>query len=171
MAGPRALLVLRPQIAYTHVGRPCDACRSCSRLGGGSRPTGVSTGGGEILLARYELMCILRPDLDEEGLEASISRVAGLIATAGGTTEKLERWGRRHLAYPINGRTEGFYIVQAFTGTGTISNELTRRLNINEDVLRSIIVRRDLKADASAPASASAPEASEEAPASVAEEA
>lgn len=152
-------------------GRPCDACRSCSPHVGGSRPIGVSTGGGEKLLARYELMCILRPDLDEEGLEASIGRVAALIATAGGTTEKLERWGRRHLAYPINGRTEGFYIVQAFTGTGTISNELTRRLNINEDVLRSIVVRRDLKADASAPASTPTTEASEEETASVADEA
>lgn len=116
-------------------------------------------------------MCILRPDLDEEGLEASIGRVVSLIATAGGTAEKLERWGRRHLAYPINGRTEGFYIVQAFTGIGTISNELTRRLNINEDVLRSIVVRRDLKADASAPASTPTNEASEEETAAVVDEA
>ena len=107
-------------------------------------------------------MCILRPDLDEEGLEASIGRVVALVAAAGGTTDKLERWGRRHLAYPINGRTEGFYIVQPFTGIGTIANELTRRLNINEDVLRSIVVRRDLKAEASVPGSPPSNNASEE---------
>lgn len=126
-------------------------------------PLWVSTGGGELLLARYELMCILRPDLDEEGLDASIGRVGELVVAAGGTLEKLERWGRRHLAYPINGRTEGFYIVQAFTGAGAIANELTRRLNINEDVLRSIVVRRDLKVAPEAPAAAatSTEEASE----------
>ena len=118
----------------------------------------MSTGGGEELLARYELMCILRPDLDEESLEAAIARVAELVTAAGGTLDKLERWGRRHLAYPINGRTEGFYIVQAFTGVGAIANELTRRLNINEDVLRSIVVRRDLKAAPEAPAAASSTE-------------
>ena len=103
-------------------------------------------------------MCILRPDLDEESLEASIARVAELVTAAGGTLDKLERWGRRHLAYPINGRTEGFYIVQAFAGVGAIANELTRRLNINEDVLRSIVVRRDLKAAPEAPAAASSTE-------------
>jgi len=122
-------------------------------------PAWVSTGGGEILLARYELMCILRPDLDEAGLEASIERITALVGIAGGTIEKLERWGRRHLAYPIAGRTEGFYILQTFTGTGPIANELTRRLNINEDVLRSLVVRRDLKHAPAAPAAADEPSA------------
>jgi small subunit ribosomal protein S6 len=99
-------------------------------------------------------MCILRPDFDEEALEAAINRVADMVAAAGGAVDKVERWGKRHLAYPIAGRTEGFYTVTTFTGTGAISNELTRRLNISEDVVRSIIVRRDLK-----PVPSAAPEA------------
>lgn len=102
-------------------------------------------------------MCILRPDFDEEALEASINRVTESVASAGGTVDKVERWGKRHLAYPIAGRTEGYYTVTTFTGSGAISNELTRRLNINEDVVRSIIVRRDLKPVPSA-APAAAPE-------------
>ena len=94
-------------------------------------------------MAQYELMYILRPDLDDERLQSAIDRITQQIVAAGGTVEKTDRWGRRRLAYPIAKRDEGYYVVTTFQGSGTIANEVTHLLNIAEDVMRSIVVRLD----------------------------
>lgn len=95
------------------------------------------------ILAQYELMYILRPDLGEEQLTQDIERFNEVIAREGGEVEKTEKWGRRKLAYEINDLNEGFYVVVSFRGQGTISNELDRVLKIHDDVVRSMTVRMD----------------------------
>ena len=62
----------------------------------------------------YELMVIFVPGLDEEGLDAQIELTKGLIEGIGGEVEKVDKWGRRRLAYEINDNTEGFYVVIDF---------------------------------------------------------
>jgi len=94
-------------------------------------------------LAQYELMYILKPDLGDEAQAAATEKVQQTVEGAGGTVEKTDKWGRRKLAYPINDYTEGLYVVINLQGDGTIANEITRLLNINEDVVRSIVVRAD----------------------------
>ncbi|MCY0880730.1 MAG: 30S ribosomal protein S6 [Firmicutes bacterium] len=94
-------------------------------------------------MAAYELMYILKPDLGEEQLSADIERFNGVISQQNGTVEKVDKWGRRKLAYEINGHNEGFYVLVDFEGSGEISNELTRVLKISDDVIRSIVVRKD----------------------------
>lgn len=94
-------------------------------------------------LAQYELMYILKPDLGEEQTAAGIERFNDMVARASGTVEKTDKWGRRKLAFDIDGHGEGFYVLVTFQGDGTIANELTRQLMIQEDVLRSMIVRLD----------------------------
>lgn len=94
-------------------------------------------------LAQYELMYILRPDLGEEDQLAATAKVQQTIEASGGTVQKTDKWGRRKLAYEINDYAEGLYVVVNFQGDGTIANEITRLLNINEDVVRSIVVRED----------------------------
>ncbi len=96
-----------------------------------------------IELAQYELMYILKPDLGEEQLTEDFERVAQIVAQSGGTIEKSDKWGRRKLAYEVDGYTEGLYSVVTFQGTGDPGNEITRLLRIHEDVLRSIVVRVD----------------------------
>jgi small subunit ribosomal protein S6 len=103
----------------------------------------ASVGGGEEILAQYELMYIVRPDVDEERLDAVVGRVSKFVEQSGGTEEKVDRWGRRRLAYPIKRYDDGIYVVVTFSGAGTIANELTRLLNIDDDILRSIVVRTD----------------------------
>jgi small subunit ribosomal protein S6 len=88
-------------------------------------------------------MYIVRPDVDDEKLESVIERVSRFVQQSGGTEEKVDRWGRRRLAYPIKRYDDGIYVVVTFTGTGTIANEITRLLNIDDDVIRSIVVRTD----------------------------
>ncbi len=94
-------------------------------------------------LAQYELMYILKPDLGDEALASATERVQRTVETAGGAIEKTDKWGRRKLAYPINDYNEGLYVVVNFEGDGTIANEITRLLHINEDVIRSMAVRCD----------------------------
>ena len=57
---------------------------------------------------KYELVYIIDPDVDEEARKALIERFGAMIESNGGTVEKTDEWGKRHLAYPINDKTEGY---------------------------------------------------------------
>lgn len=94
-------------------------------------------------LAQYELMYILKPDLGEEQTQADIDRFNEAITAQNATITKVDKWGRRKLAYDIDKLTEGFYMLVTFEGSGDISNEITRVLKIHDDVVRSIVVRLD----------------------------
>jgi small subunit ribosomal protein S6 len=95
------------------------------------------------ILAQYELMYILKPDLGEEQTQADIERFNDALIAQDSTIIKVDKWGRRKLAYEINNLTEGFYMVVTFEGSGDVSNEITRVLKIHDDVVRSIVVRMD----------------------------
>lgn len=92
-------------------------------------------------MATYELMYILRPDLDEEGLGQTLTTIDGLIARAGATVTKVDKWGRRRLAYPIKGFNDGFYVVTLLEAEPEMPAEIYRLLRIQETVLRSLITR------------------------------
>ncbi len=96
-------------------------------------------------MAHYELMYILKPDLGEEQTQADIDRFNELLAQEHATVAKVDKWGRRKLAYEIQRLTEGFYVVIDFVydESKDIANEITRVLKIHEDVTRSIVVRID----------------------------
>jgi small subunit ribosomal protein S6 len=90
-------------------------------------------------------MYILKPDLGEEQTQADIDRFNELLAQEHATVAKVDKWGRRKLAYEIQRLTEGFYVVIDFVydESKDIANEITRVLKIHEDVTRSIVVRID----------------------------
>lgn len=91
----------------------------------------------------YELMFIVLADLEEEALAAVLERVQGVITANGGEVVKAEQLGRRKLAYPINHRETGFYmLIHAQMERATIL-ELERHLRLSEDVLRHLLVRLD----------------------------
>ncbi len=94
----------------------------------------------------YELMVILHPEVTEEDLPAAMDRVAGYIATLGGTVSEVLKdspWGRRRLAYPIRfgGRDlrDGFYVVYHFEFTPNQVGELERELGLNDQVIRYLV--------------------------------
>jgi len=91
----------------------------------------------------YEMMFILSPELPSEGVEASKSRVADIIAQTKGELEDFEVWGRRRLAYEIKDFREGLYMLAHFKGTTETINELDRVLKITDDFLRHMIVRKE----------------------------
>ncbi|HBP65786.1 MAG TPA: 30S ribosomal protein S6 [Desulfosporosinus sp.] len=91
----------------------------------------------------YELLYIIRPDLDEEATTALVDRLSGLVATNGGDNLTVEKWGKRRLAYEIEDYKDGQYILMNFEGEGRTSQEIERVMKISEDVIRFLTVRKD----------------------------
>ncbi len=86
----------------------------------------------------YELIFIVQPNLDEEGLNALLARLQQVITDNQGQIVKVEQMGRRKLAYPIKKRHEGFYVLIQAGLERVAMAELERALKLSEDVLRYI---------------------------------
>jgi small subunit ribosomal protein S6 len=92
-------------------------------------------------MRNYELMVILDPDLEERTVQPSMERYLKLVTDDGGTVDSFESWGRRHLAYEIDKRSEGIYAVVTMTAEPNTVKELDRQLSLNESVLRTKVIR------------------------------
>ena len=95
-------------------------------------------------MTNYEVMLILDPALEDAQKEASIETVKGIIATEG-EVANVDVWGMRKLAYPIQKKNEGYYVVVEFKAQPTLPKELDRRLKIADSVMRHLIVNKDEK--------------------------
>ncbi|MFZ5945007.1 MAG: 30S ribosomal protein S6 [Bacillota bacterium] len=90
----------------------------------------------------YELLYIVKPDVDEEKLEAVIGKYTALIEKEGGEIVKVDKWGRRKLAYEIDKKwREGIYILVHFNGEPAVASELDRVMKISDDIIRHLITR------------------------------
>ena len=90
---------------------------------------------------RYELTYIIDTALEENARKELIEKFSALIAQNGGEVEKVdETWGKRRLAYAINYKTEGYYVLMTFVSGPAFPRELDRKLRIAEGVMRSLIV-------------------------------
>jgi small subunit ribosomal protein S6 len=90
-------------------------------------------------MRNYEVAYIADPDLDEQSLETLQTKVQGWIETAGGKPGKVDVWGRRRLAYPIQKKTDGFYVyIQAeMPANGPL--QIERELRLTEDIIRFMV--------------------------------
>ena len=91
----------------------------------------------------YESLFILRPDLDEEKIAEMMEKFKVLIENNGGEVTKLDKWGRRRLAYEIKHLHEGLYIILQFKADQAVVKELDRVFKITDEVIRHIIKRED----------------------------
>ena len=91
----------------------------------------------------YESVIILSPQLDEEALENAINRIQDVIKNGNGEVTKVDRWGKRRLAYEIKDLTEGYYLLVEMDAPSATAQELDRVLRISDDVLRHLIIRAD----------------------------
>ncbi|MHB0977580.1 MAG: 30S ribosomal protein S6 [Candidatus Aquicultorales bacterium] len=89
----------------------------------------------------YEAMLIINPALEEEATEGVIAKFSEVIEKNAGNVEKVDRWGRRKLAYPIDHQTDGYYAIITFKGTNPTVDELGRVLKIADEIIRHTIVR------------------------------
>ena len=88
----------------------------------------------------YELMVIIDAELDDEVIDATVKRIAGLLDQRGATVKKEDRWGRRRFAYEINHKHEGYYVVWEFVG-GSDLDQLERALRLADETVRHKVVR------------------------------
>ena len=91
----------------------------------------------------YELMLMLNPTLDEESRAAAMEKVEGLITADGGVVDNVESWGKRRLAFEIDGMTDGDYVVIDFHQLPAAIAEINRVLHITDSVMRYMIVHRE----------------------------
>ena len=87
-------------------------------------------------------MVIVKP-AEEEATNAVIEKIEALIARVGGTVEKVDRWGKRHLAYPVKKFTDGFYVLVNFQAAPTEIQEIDRVMKINDEILKHLIVKHE----------------------------
>ena len=91
---------------------------------------------------RYELTYIIDPNLEETARKELIEKVSALIVANGGEVEKVdETWGKRRLAYAINYRTEGWYVLVTMQAPAELVAEVERNLRINDSILRYMTVK------------------------------
>jgi len=95
-------------------------------------------------MTNYEVLFIIDPTLEDEKKEATIEAVKEIIA-ADGEVGNVDVWGMRKLAYPIQKKSEGYYVVIEFQGNPSLPKELDRRLRISDNVMRHLIDNRDQK--------------------------
>ncbi|HEX5366519.1 MAG TPA: 30S ribosomal protein S6 [Acidimicrobiales bacterium] len=88
----------------------------------------------------YELMVIIDAELDDEVIEATVTRVADLLSQRGATVKRVDRWGRRRFAYEIDHKLEGYYVVYEFVG-GSDLDTLERSLRLADETVRHKVVR------------------------------
>lgn len=89
----------------------------------------------------YEAMYVLRPDMEEEQVNATIDRFSEIITNNGGEVTKVEPWGLRRLAYEVQKLREGYYVLCYFKGSTELPRELERNFKISDSVIRFLVVR------------------------------
>ena len=96
-------------------------------------------------MRKYELMYIIRPNIEEEAKKALVERFNEILTSNGAELVESKDWGKRRLAYEINDFREGFYQIMKVTAPAAAIDEYTRLANINEDIIRHIAVREEEK--------------------------
>ena len=92
---------------------------------------------------QYELMVIFDPEVDERQVAPKLDGFLKVITNDGGTVDKVDVWGRRRLAYEIKKKNEGIYAVVNFTATSEATQELDRQLKLNEQIMRTKVLRAE----------------------------
>lgn len=91
---------------------------------------------------KYELLYIISSDVAEEQREELIKKFSSYVESKGGTVEGIDKWGMRKLAYPINFKTEGYYLLMNITLNPQEVDAMAKLMNITEGIVRQLFVRK-----------------------------
>ena len=92
-------------------------------------------------MLQYETIFVTEPTLTEEEIDDLIKGYEGLVASVQGKVLKVEKWGKRRLAYPIQRREEGIYVLMVIESPTSFVKEIERRYRMNDRILRHLTVR------------------------------
>ena len=93
-------------------------------------------------MTKYEMLYILDSVLTDEAKDAIIAKFEDLVKSNGGIVEKTDRWGMKKLQYPINYKSEGYYVLMTFEAEKTLVVELKRVAGITDGIIRRLITKR-----------------------------
>ena len=91
---------------------------------------------------KYEVLYILDSKGEGAQTDALIEKFSALVTDNGGEVESVDKWGDRKLAYPINYKTEGYYVLMNFTAKPEFPQELERQMRIADEVIRYMVVKK-----------------------------
>lgn len=89
----------------------------------------------------YETLFIINPDLEESEISKTIDLVQEIITVGSGNILKVDKWGKRQLAYQIQKKREGYYVIIYFQGPPTLIDELNRRYKLTDPIMRYLVVQ------------------------------
>lgn len=90
----------------------------------------------------YELLYIIDNDISDEAKENVIAKISAVITDNGGAVDNVDKWGTRKFAYPINYKSEGFYVLVNFSANADLPSEVERVLKITDSVVRFMVVKK-----------------------------
>ncbi len=90
---------------------------------------------------KYEALYILDAACNDEERDGLVAKFENVVTNSGGVVEKSDKWGVKKLAYPINYKSEGFYVLMSFESDPSAVQELNRVMGITENVIRSMITK------------------------------
>jgi small subunit ribosomal protein S6 len=91
----------------------------------------------------YENLFIVKPDATEEEIDHLIEQMSKNITTADGTVDKVDKWGKRRLAYRVEKQREGYYVLLTFTADSQVVREFERRMLTQDSIIKFLTVRID----------------------------
>ncbi|KXG08620.1 30S ribosomal protein S6 [Anoxybacillus rupiensis] len=94
-------------------------------------------------MRKYEIMYIIRPNMDDEGKKAVVERFNGILAENGAEITNVKEWGKRRLAYEINDFRDGYYMIVNVMSEPKAVQEFDRLAKISEDIIRHIVVKEE----------------------------
>lgn len=93
-------------------------------------------------MSNYEAMYVIDAAIEDEARKELVEKFGGVVTANGGTIKSVDEWGKRRLAYPINYKTEGYYVLMQFESEPTLPRELERNLQITEGVIRYLVTKK-----------------------------
>jgi len=90
---------------------------------------------------KYEVLYIITPEITEEATKAEIEKFSGIVTANGGEVTAVDEWGKRKLAYEIDYKSEGYYVLMTFLSAPEFPSELERNFKNDESILRYMVTR------------------------------
>ena len=90
---------------------------------------------------KYQLLYIIDNGIADEAKQEIVDKFSALIESLGGAVETIDKWGAKKLAYEIDGKTEGYYVLVKFSANADVPAEIDRQMKISDDVVRQMITR------------------------------
>lgn len=94
------------------------------------------------MMNKYEVVYIISPDLQEEATKGLVEKFKNLVETSA-NLDKMDEWGKKKLAYPINFKNEGYYVLMNMSAAPSFPRELERNFKITEGVMRYLVTKID----------------------------